>query len=224
MIKQSRRFSLILLVLFCCAYGGSGWTFLPQAVPIQEDAELWASQNYVKVLEAVLPSVDIESDKFPENIRWSAGVRIVPSRESSEFKFTLHRFYDGRVTAFISEPKNAPIKTQLRELKRDSPSDTVERIIERVVIQHWTLTNEKCPQLKQLVKRFDSLRISPVLNDELMLDAVSYVVWSQAQWGDQVQLRLRGPGPSAQRQPYPLIQWVEDFRSTSKACIRTVDK
>lgn len=224
MIKQSLRFSLTFLVLFCCAYGGSGRAFLPQATPIQEDAELWASQNYVKVIDAVLPNEDVESDKFPENIRWIAGVRIVPSRESSEFKFTLHRFYDGRVSAFISKPKNAPIKTQLRELKRENPSDTVERIIKRVVIQHWTLTNEKCPQLKQLVKRFDSLRISPVLNDELMVDAVSYVVWSQAQWGDQVQLRLHGPGPSAQRQPYALIQWVEDFRSASKACIGNLDK
>lgn len=218
MTKYSLITLLTLLGLACYAYARPREA-LRVSARARQDVEVWVEQNYVKVLDAVLPNEDFAVEKFPENIRWVASVRIVPSYDDFEFKFSLQRAYDGRVVAYVSAPQKVPIKAQVRELKRDHPNATLEEIIKLISVQHWTLTQERCPQLSQSAKQFESVKVSPSLNDELMLDAVSYSIWSQAQWGDRMQVRLRGPGPKARKQSYPLLQWAETFRSASKECM-----
>lgn len=219
---QVIKYSLVAaltIIFFCCASGLNGKALMQVAAPTQQNVEVWAGDNYGKVLDSVLPNGNIELGRYPNDVRWITTVRIVPSSEDLEFGFSVHRSYDGKVKALISAPKGVRIMAQLRELRRGNPNANLEQIINLVAIKRQTLTQEKCPQLTRLAREFEALKISPVLNDELVLDAVGYVVWSQARWGHRMEVWLGGPGPNARRQRYSLIQWVENFRSASKVCL-----
>lgn len=207
---------LLVAVVFCAtanSYGGGKET-------AEADLDDWAERNYSAVLNSVLPIGAIEIGKFPRDVRWMVTVRIIPPFEKPEFRFSLQKKYDGKIETLVSTPRGSPILTQLRELKRKKPDATVEQISSLVAIQHSTVTDRDCPQLSRLARELESLKLSPVLPDEISMDSTGYEFWSHALWGNRMQVRLGGPGPDALKQPNPLLEWIEDARNTlSRSCL-----
>ena len=82
------------------------------------------------------------------------------------------------------------------------------------------ITQFEQSQLSQLADDFETINMSPVLPDELGVDETGYELWSQSLWGNRMHVMLSGPGPSAKRQPHPLLQWAESVRNTIEKSAR----
>lgn len=180
----------------------------------------WVERNYSAVLASVLPIGAIDVSKFPRDVRWMVKVRIIPPFEKAEFLFSLQKKYDGKIEAVISTPRGSPILTQMRDLRKKRPDATVEQISSLIAIQHSTRSDRDCPQLSRLARELESLELSLVQPDEISMDSTGYEFWSQALWGNRMQVRLGGPGPDALKQPNPLLEWIEVARNTlSGSCL-----
>lgn len=203
-------------VIFCItthSYGGDKTT-------AKAEVDEWAERNYSTVLAWVLPIGAIDVSKFPRDVRWMVKARIIPPFEKAEFLFSLQKKYDGKIEAVISTPRGSPILTQMRDLRKKRPDATVEQISSLIAIQHSTRTDQDCPQLSRLARELESLKLSLVQPDEISMDSTGYEFWSQALWGNRMQVRLGGPGPDALKQPNPLLEWIEDARKTlSRSCL-----
>jgi hypothetical protein len=216
---QLTRFVLLtglLVVAISCvsAHSSGGGQEIAQA-----DLNDWAERNYSVVLNSVLPIGAIDVDKFPRDVRWIVTVRIIPPFEKPEFRFSLQKKYDGTIETIVSTPRDSSILTQLRELKKKKPDAAVEQISSLVTLKHSTVTDRNCPQLSRLARELESLKLSPVLRDEISMDSTGYEFWSQALWGNRLLVRRGGPGPDAPKQPNPLLNWIEDARNTlSRSC------
>ncbi len=221
---QLTRFMLLAGLLVAAMFCVTAHSYGAGTETAEDDLDDWAERNYSAVLNSVLPIGAIEIGKFPRDVRWMVTVRIIPPFAKPEFRFSLQKKYDGKIETFVSTPRRSPILTQLRELKRKNPDATVEQISSLVAIQHSTVTDRDCPQLSGLARELESLKLSPVLPDEISMDSTGYEFWSQALWGNRMQLRLGGPGPDALKQPNPLLGWIEDARNTlSRSCLVSAD-
>lgn len=176
----------------------------------------WVQGNYVRVLNAILPTGAIAPDKFPKNVQWIVTVRISPPLETPEYRFSMMKTYDGKVVATITTPRGDSIVSQLRVFKRRYPRAPVKRLISLISIDNRMITQANNPKLAQLASEFESINMSPVLPDELTSDETGYEFWSQSLWGNRMEVTIAGPGPDADKQPHRLLQWAEAFRAACK--------
>ncbi|HLN98748.1 MAG TPA: hypothetical protein VK208_09830 [Pyrinomonadaceae bacterium] len=179
-----------------------------------KSADIWAQENYATALSMILPSGEIEPTQFPKNVKWTVTVRILPPFEKPEYRFSMQRFYDGRVEVSVIKVKGSSILSQLQTLRTKYPDDSLQKISGFVSLDQLKSTQSEKPQLSRLANEFEVINISPVLPDELRVDDTGYEFWSQSLWGNRMTLNLGGPGPGTRRQPHPLLEWAEAVRST----------
>jgi hypothetical protein len=173
-------------------------------------AECRHSADSSRALETILP---IRADHIPQDGKWIATVRVSPPYEGKEFQLSLVRRYDGTVEARLKRPKGVSIRVQLRALNKEHPEASLDKLRKLIALEEWTITQGDLPQLSELARAFEAIRMSPVLPDEFAMDETGYHLGSQSQWGQWMELQLGGPGPGAPKQPHPLLEWAESFRS-----------
>lgn len=186
-------------------------------------ADSWARENYATALSIILPSGEIALTQFPKNVKWIVTVRILPAFEKPEYRFSMRKFYNGSVELSVLKPEGSSILSQLRALKTKYPDDSLQKICGFVSLDQMKITQSEKPRLGQLANKFEAISMSPVLPDELRVDDTGYEFWSQSLWGNRMSLTLSGPGPSAKRQPHPLLEWVESVRSAIEVPARRAD-
>lgn len=71
-----------------------------------------------------------------------------------------------------------------------------------------------------LAANFEKIRISPVLSDELMMDATEYHLHIQSSAGVSLELTLYGPGPQEPHQPPGLVQRADLVRASLVESLR----
>jgi hypothetical protein len=183
-----------------------------QGLP-QEPYE-WTVQNYNKALNELLSAGRIAPEAFPKDAKWIVTVRIVSSdKNEPEIRISLRQSYDGTVVAEVLKPRMTSLFDQLLRLRRDRAGLPAKKLFPLVGLEQFTVNGKSVPELNELATDFEKMRISPVLPDVLMLDAVSYEFWSQSMYGNLVEASLVGPGPSAPEQPHELLRWAERLRS-----------
>jgi|GEM_PF-2498251 len=210
--------TIIAVVICTLVYIGS----CPRHAEAAQDREIdrWVQANYAAALNYLLPMGKIEPEKFPQNIRWIVTVRILPPFGAPEYRLSLRKTYEGKVEAEVASAKGGSVLSQLQALRKKYPDSTLEKLVELVSVQRWTISQDDLAELRQLAIDFEVIRLSPVLPDELRMDETGYEFWIQSLWGNQMEVRLSGPGSSAKKQPYPLLQWVEAFRRVVEARAR----
>jgi hypothetical protein len=175
----------------------------------QDTPESWARDNYDLILDRVFQDRCTAS----KDVRWIACVRMIPGHPSEiEYTLSVEKRYSGMILARVTRPKTRSIYTQLCKLRKDHPAASVSDLAKLIEVEAQTGDQQKFPALVRLADEFEKLRLSPVLPDEIMMDATKYVLRSRSFSGDQMELVLRGPGPSAPHQSQPVIQWAESAR------------
>jgi hypothetical protein len=184
--------------------------------PTQADVDKWVNENYEEILRHALPvhPKEVQGDALIGDISWALAVRIRdPFRAQGEFWFSLVDHYSGGIESTVRIPDGKPIRAQLVELKRNNPTASSASLAGKIRVKEFTWTGEKLSELKRFVAEFESLNIPVRMPDTLINDPVVYDFWTMSMWGQNTQMRLIGPGPQVTRQPQPLLQFIEDFRS-----------
>lgn len=189
---------------------------MPQAQQIEsvEDAGVhrWALENYQNVLDSLLPTPSFDPANFRRDIKWMVTVRVLPPPEQREYRLSLYRLYTGKVESIVITVKGSSIFSQMQALKRQNPDASEEAISRLIAREERHISESDLPELLRLAKDFESLKMSPVVRDELVLHATRYEIWSESQFGNRLQVVLEGAGSEAKEQPCPLLGWAEDFR------------
>jgi len=194
-----------------------------RAAEKQEQAEGWIKENYLAVVDLIarekscVPTDDAKSEhaanKSSAAMRWSVCVRIIPGHpEELESLLWLEKLSDGSLQARIVGPRGASIYWQLVKLKAARRDASPVELAKLVAVETRERDRKTLPGLTQLASEFEEIRLSPVLSDELMMDPTVYSIRARSMWGEQMDLVLSGPGPSAPHQPGPLLDWVEKLR------------
>jgi len=213
---MKRQYCFVLIWLLALTYIPSAPVLAAPASPqasapqaTQDTTEGWARNNYDLALDLVFQDRCTAS----KDVRWIACVRMVPGYPSEiEYTLSVEKSYSGTILARVTRPRTQSIYTQLCKLKKDHPAASVGDLAKLIEVESQTGDQQKFPALVRLADEFEKLRFSPVLPDEIMMDATKYVFRSKSFSGDQMELVLRGPGPSAPHQPQPVIQWAESAR------------
>jgi len=171
--------------------------------------EGWVRDNYDLALDLVFQDRCAAS----KDVRWIGCVRIGPGYPSElEYALSVEKSYSGTILARVTRPRAQSVYTQLCKLKIVHPAASVGDLAKLVEVESQTGDQQRFPALVRLAGEFEKLQLSPVLPDEIMMDATKYVFRSRSFSGDQMELVLRGPGPSAPHQPQPVIQWAESAK------------
>ena len=222
--SMKRQYRLVLICLLALAYIPSvpAWTALSssRATALQETqdtTEGWARDNYDLALDLVFKDGCTAS----KGVRWIACVRIVPGHPSEiEYTLSVEKTYSGTILARITRPRTQSVYTQLCKQRKEHPAASVGDLAKLIEVESQASDQQKFPALARLANEFEKVRLSPVLPDEVMMDATKYVLRSKSSSGDQMELVLRGPGPSAPHQPQPVIQWAESARQVLSSTLK----
>lgn len=219
-MPQITRHFLILTVLLVavnCALGLGGSVRYHQFKTASQegDAESWARASYNIVLDSLLPRGTVVREQFPKNVKWMVTVRILPPFEEPEYRLSMHKAYDGKVEMSVIVAKGTSVLSQLRILRKQNPSATLDKISGLISLDRWIVTQSEQPQLSVLANEFEAISLSPVLPDEFRVDETGYEFWSESLWGNRLNMTLGGPGSQAKKQPHPLLQWAEAVRKAA---------
>ena len=169
----------------------------------------WTRENYDRALDLVLQGHCAAS----KGVRWISCIRIVPGYSAElEYSLSVEKRYDGTVVAHIIRPKTQSVYTQLCKRRKDRPRASIGDLTKLIEIESQAGDQRKFPGLLALADNFEKIRFSPVLPDEIMMDATQYRFRARSFSGDQMELTLVGPGAAAPHQPHALIQWAESVR------------
>jgi len=184
----------------------------------KDSVDGWVRGNYTRVLDLALRnrcSEDPVQARRAMDARWLACVRIVPAfKNENESSASLEKRYDGTLFAQLVRPKGHSVYVQLRERKKQQPSESPAGLAKLIEIESTSGDQRRFPGLSRLADEFEKMQVSPVLSDELMMDATEYRFSIRAPYGESLDLTLLGPGAAAPRQPPGLIQWAESLKET----------
>lgn len=195
----------ILLVGLLCVCSS------PASAPQQakDGADRWARENYDRALDLVFQ----DRCTTPTDARWLSCIRIIPAfKDEMEYSLSLEKRYDGTLLAHVTRPKSQSVYVQLRNLRKEHPRGSVADLSKMIDVESQVGDDRRVPPLVGLANEFESIRLSPALSDEMMMDAAEYRFRVRSFSGDSMTLTLYGPGSEAPRQPQGLIQWAESAR------------
>jgi len=213
---MKRRCCLVLIVLLALSYVSSapvvGACSSRASGPQETRGKIdgWARENYELALDQVLPD-HCEAGK---DVRWIVCIRIVPGYPSDlEYSLSVEKRYGGTIFAHITRPKSQSVYMQLCKEKKKHPGASVGDLTKLIELESQTGDQGRFPGLAGLADEFEKVRFSPVLSDEITMDATQYNLCVKSISGEQMRLTLYGPGSTAAHQPETMIQWTESARS-----------
>jgi len=176
---------------------------------VKDSIDSWARENYDRALDLVLQDPCTAS----KDVRWISCIRMVPGYPAElEYSLSVEKRYDGTISAHITRPKAQSVYTQLRNRRKDRPHASVSALTRLIKLESQAGDQRRFPVLVDLADDFEKIRFSPVLPDEIMMDATQYRFRVRSFSGDQMELTLHGPGSAVPRQSQILIQWAESVR------------
>jgi hypothetical protein len=125
----------------------------------------------------------------------------------------VEKRYGGTIFVQIARPKSRSIRARLRERKKEHPDGSVGDLTKLIELESQAGDQRRFPGLVGLANEFERIRFSPILSDEIIMDATEYTFRTRSLSGEQMELILHGPGPSAPAQPHALIQWAESAKA-----------
>lgn len=183
----------------------------------EDTPEAWARENYGAVLELLFKKGCPPANES-RSTRWELCVEILPGFQTElEYTLSLQKSWDGKVFAVVVRPQNQSIYTQLCKLRSEHSDAPADRLAELVALDVRKSDLKKLPELRRLADEFERIRIAPSLSEGLMMDPTKYEVHTTSSSGEHMELVLLGPGPSAPKQPSPILRWIESLRQTLTA-------
>lgn len=214
-MKPRYRFALIwVIAVFATSVDPHALQPSPRPIVqrVSKDAvDGWTRENYSQALDLLLP----DSCASPIDARWLSCIRIVPSdKNESEYALSLRRQLDGKLSAQIFRPKGLSIYAQLRKRKTEHPHASFGDLAKLIVIESRSGDQSQFSGLEQVGEKFEELRISPVLSDEVMMDPTEYRFRFRSFAGETMEVILNGPGSTVAHQSQPLIAWAESVKKS----------
>lgn len=201
------------------------WADRPSVFPVegqsfedQQRAESeWISDRYSAIRDLVLPSGDIQTGEFPLDTEWIVTFRVSPVPGFSEFRASLRKRFDRTIVLSYSEPIGGPIAEQLRSMRARLPTATPSELAGMIALRKAEFNATDIPELIDLVRKLENLKMPAIPSNDLYVDAPTYEFWLQSTYGAEAKFLLIGPGPSANKQPHPLLEWAEHVRALISA-------
>lgn len=184
----------------------------------QNDVEGRLATEYRMVIRALMPEGFLPTEEFPKDVKWVVTVRVMPPFDNAESYLTVRRSYGGNCQVVVTAPNGASILKQLRGVLKQHPNMKTDEIARQISLSRRTATDSTCPRLKQVVSQFESIRMTPVLPDQLIVDATTYEFWIESLWGNRMHVLLAEPGSTAGRRADPLAAWADSIGSILDAC------
>lgn len=193
--------------------------------PASDTVDAWARENYTRALELGLPNRCAEPDLLngerTSHTKWMSCVRIVPAfKNEIEYSLSVEKRYDGTLFAYVARPKGQSIYAQLCEHKKEHPKASVNELTKLIETESRSGDQRRFPALANLANDFEKLQLSPVVSDEIMLDATEYRFQIRSFSGEHMEAVMIGPGSAAPHQPRALIQWAESTREMLASAFR----
>src|SRR5216683_1670109 len=137
----------------------------------KDSFDAWARDNYDRALDLVLQ----DRCTSATDARWLSCIRIVPGYpDELEYSLSVEKRYDGTVLAEIARPKVDSIRRQLRDRKKEHPHASVGDLAKLIELESRAVDQRRFPGIVRLADEFEKIRVSPVLSDEIMMDATQY--------------------------------------------------
>ena len=197
----------------------AGGLVFPPAYLVNAERRMFTSQSYTQsentcsqLLDKLMPIGGNEAVTFPRNTKWLVTVRILPPFGHKEAFLSLRKLYSGSADGLIVTPMGGSIYEQCRALQSKRPGQSVAESAQQVTVRRKEFSQKDLPQISSFVTEFETITLSPVLPDELSNDSTRYELWVWSQYGQHMSVTLVGPGLTSEKQPHPLLQWIEDYR------------
>lgn len=191
----------------------------PPAYLANVERRMLTSQSYTQsedtcsqVLDKLMPVGGNEAVIFPRNTKWLVTVRILPPFGHKEVFLSLRKLYSGRADGVSVTPMGRSIYEQCHALRSKRPGQSVAESAQQVTVRRKEFSQKDLPQISSFVTEFETITLSPVLPDELSNDSTRYELWVWSQYGQHTSITLVGPGLTSEKQPHPLLQWIEEYR------------
>ena len=197
-----------------------------QQIPTRTpDLEEWVTQNWSEVLDTLLPLKPCGAADFPQDARWIATLRIEEPHNGAAYRIRLQRNYAGGVKAtLVCPPPDLSLFDQAIELKARNPGATPSQVAHKVKLLSLSITNTQCRAVGALCAELESLKLSPILPSELIMDPWIYGFLIESNYGNLVQMSFQtGPDVGDPKQHHPLKAWAEKVRIVfARECERVV--
>ncbi len=177
---------------------------------------------YHRVLDVIFPRF---SDDFSDLKHFILDLRITPYYEP-EMQINIIERNNGKLEAIIY---TLPVGSRSVEAQLDAMNDltgkeTIEEIAKRIKVEKRVI--QETPELRELVKRFSGLRLSPQLNTGFSLHYTEYDLWYRA-ISNEVHFTLAGSDVDTDPNNYPLVRWMNKAQKSlvkRPASIQKTDK
>lgn len=209
-VRRLFLFSLSAVAILLSLTSTHGVVSAQNRNPSQQSPQDNRSDCYSRVVDRMMPITN--ASELSKDSKWLVIVRILPPFGHQEISLSLRKLYSGEAEGSITTPKGQSFFNQCADLVAKHPGTNVDEYFPQISVERVAVSTKDLQQINQFSSRFEGIKMSPVLPDELANDATRYEIWSQSQYGPHMEIVLSGPGPGERSQPHPLLQWVEDYR------------
>lgn len=213
--KSFRAVSVLLIALT------PGWAAQGRAESPGVAAEV-PPEVYEAVLAEALP--------FPQDAaceqgepRWVVAVRSLPAWDEPESLWVFSVPWRGGPTLEVRRFKKRSLSEQLQSLQPSEREVAARRNLLR--LRTTTTGSAACPQLEQLRRDFEALRLPALPENVLSLDDDHFHFWIDTCWGEPVEYKLKRVEGAfwgeVRQETHPLLVWFERLASIEAGCPRS---
>ena len=177
-------------------------------VEAQELKTWYTNSELAKIL---MPIESYGFVDFPDTLHWEIKVRIEDS-SADPLMIILRKYYSGDVNVTTIQVLGKPLQDQVSDIMSANPMANITKVANRIKLRHTKIDDKKYPALLKLAEEYESLSIKAILPDVLRMHGTEYNILSESLYGNNIQILYNGPGPDANVQEVPVIDWVERLR------------
>ena len=201
--KCGVRLSVSLMLVVCCLCGKAA-AQEPVSIPTV------SLETHQRVLDLIFPR---DSGDFSDHTKeFSLTLRFLPSFKAGS-QINITKYSDGRleVVTYTLPKSNQSIGEQLSDILQQTGREDAGEMAKRLNVQKRTINN--AAMVRQLLRRFSSIRFSPLLDTSITLDGTGFELWHKAA-SNEAYYSLVGGEPKQDRGYHPLVRWMNEVRQT----------
>jgi hypothetical protein len=178
----------------------------------RQSLEDWVASNYSTIIDSLFPMRDTGFAGMQRDIRWRMTARITNGLSDSVTSWSLSVRYNEEIEFTLASSDGESLLEELKKIKREHEDYGINQVAAAVRVNRRNIFSKECPELKTVAKNYESIRMSPELPQELIMDASVYDLMYESQYGNTLRVKYYGPGSRVKIQTNPLISWAEDVR------------
>jgi len=203
-------FRVVLAITLCIIISAHGEGVIQNVE--RQSLEDWVASNYSIIIDSLFAMRDKGFAEVPRGIRWRIAARITNGLSGSVIFWSLSVRYNEEIDFTLTSSDNGSLLEEVKKIKKEHEAYSIKQVAESVPVSRKSISSMECPELKTVAKNYESIRISPALPQELIMDASVYDLMYESQYGNILRVKYYGPGSEVNFQSNALIGWTEDVR------------